>query len=80
MNECMYCMREGELRVSKSDGLDGDVYVCGSCWKLLKNPVTALPLLRGFLVTELRGQVPSDKLEDAVNKFMDIVSKWKPRQ
>lgn len=80
MKECTFCMHEGKLRASKSDGLNEDTYVCDSCWRLLKNPTTALPLLRGHLVMRLRNVLPEERLKPAINKFMGIISEWKPRQ
>jgi len=79
-NECEYCNKPGELRVSKGEGgIDRDVYVCNSCWKLLKDPRTALPLLRGHLTLSQRGIANPEQNEKSLNKFMGIISTWKPQ-
>lgn len=76
---CEYCNGPGELRAGKSDGLDREVYVCDSCWDLLKDPKTALPLLRGHITMHLKGKMPSDLLAKRVNKYMEMISAWKIR-
>ena len=78
-NLCEYCGAEGKPRLS-SDDLKYDVHVCDKCWKLLKNPVTALPLIRSHLTMELRGTMDSRKLGKLLNKYMEKISKWKPRE
>ena len=77
-NNCEYCNHEGILRVEKSTGVDHDVYVCGYCWKLLQNPVTALPLIRGHLTLNLRGFAPKEQLDRILNQYMEMLSHWKP--
>lgn len=79
MNDCAYCSMEGVFRVPKGENVDADVYVCDKCWKLLKNPRTALPLLRGHLAMTLRGKIPEDVLNQTLNKYMEEIAKWKPR-
>ncbi len=80
MNQCEFCMMEGIVRATAGDGLASDAHVCDKCWKLLQDPVTALPLLRGHLTLQLRGTMSPDKLEKALNAYMEMISKWKPRQ
>jgi hypothetical protein len=75
---CEYCDNPGILRVEKTDK-QNEVHVCDSCWKLLKNPTTALPLIRGHLVLNLRGKIPENMLEEMINKFMGIISGWQIR-
>lgn len=76
---CEYCGAPGVLRVEKQEGLDEDVYVCDDCWRLLKDPKTALPLMRGHLTMKLKGKMPPSALSRTVNKYMDLISAWKLR-
>lgn len=77
--ECMYCLAEGRVRATKEDGVDSDVHVCESCWLLLKNPKTALPLIRGHLAMSLKGSVPQATLDRMINAYMGKIAAWKPR-
>jgi hypothetical protein len=76
---CEYCGVSGVRRAGKEDGLDKDVFVCDRCWKLLKDPKTALPLLRGHLAMQLKGSVSPAKLDWMMNKYMGIVADWKAK-
>jgi hypothetical protein len=80
-NQCMYCTRSGTLRVSKeeSDQLVSDVHICDNCWRLLQNPSTALPLIRGHLTMTLGKTMPESKFNELMDNFMDMVSKFKPQ-
>lgn len=69
---CMYCGKPGTRRIEEADSS-----VCGKCWKLLQNPATALPLIRGHLTLTLRGTVPEDKLKLHIDKFMEQLATWK---
>lgn len=81
MNGCEYCGHAGTLRVSTDDpGVSENIYVCDKCWILLKDPTTALPLIRSYLTVSLRGSMPPEKLTEMINKYMKIISTWKPRQ
>jgi hypothetical protein len=74
---CEYCNKVGELRINKGEGGIGrDVFICNLCWKLLKNPVTALPLLRGHLTLSQRGIASPDHNKKMINKFMELISGW----
>lgn len=77
--DCEFCNQPGKLRTSMEEGPQIEAYTCNDCWELLKNPMTALPLIRGNLVANLRGQMPPSQLDATVNKFMDMISKWKLR-
>jgi hypothetical protein len=68
---CKFCLRPTETR----EGLS--VAVCASCWKLLQNPNTALPLIRGHLTLALRGKLPEAELKKRINQFMTMVADWK---
>lgn len=70
---CMYCSQEGTQRVPT----DPQSVVCEKCWKLLQNPATALPLIRGHVTMSLRGKVHPDRLEEMVQAFMGHISTWK---
>ena len=74
---CEYCDTDGVLRAGPADGLEKQVYVCESCWKLLKDPKTALPLLRGHITMQLRGTVSSPNLDQWINDYMAIIANWK---
>jgi len=76
---CEYCNAPGELRAGKKEGLGEDVYVCDGCWKLLKNPTTALPLLRGHLTMKLKGKMIPATLDRMMNKYMEMIAGWKIR-
>ena len=76
---CEYCNTPGVLRIGKKDGAESDVYVCDSCWKLLKNPKTALPLIRGHLTMKLKGRISPEQLNRMLNHYMGMISAWKPR-
>lgn len=67
---CNFCSNPGEDR--------GDsVSVCASCWSLLKDPKTALPLIRGTVTMQLRGTMPKAELDRVVNEFMARISEWR---
>lgn len=70
MTACMYCGSPAEQR------LDGDEEsgVCPGCWELLKDPGTALPLIRGHLTSSLRGKIPEDRLKASVDAFVSRLS------
>lgn len=67
---CSFCDHPG---VDRGD----EVVVCNSCWTLLQDPKTALPLIRGTVTMQMRGSLPKEKLERVVNDFMGMVSSWK---
>ena len=56
-----------------------ELHVCKGCWSLLKNPSTALPLLRGHLTLELRGKLGAHELKEMLESWMKVVSSWRPR-
>jgi hypothetical protein len=68
---CEYCGRHAEIDANLK------VAVCASCWKLLRNPTTALPLIRGHLTLTLRGKVSDNELKRRVDAFMAMISTWK---
>ena len=77
---CKYCMTKGILRMpAEETSSKKDIYVCDSCWKLLQDPKTALQLIRGQITLALRGTVPEPVLNMMLQKFMDEISTWKPR-
>jgi len=82
MSQCLFCSSKGIIRVEKSELCD-EVIICDKCFKLLKNPTTALPLIRGTLSLQLK-IIPKTDLQKAqyqktLDKFMEEISKWKPR-
>lgn len=78
---CMFCYGDGKLRVlaEEQPNVGEDTFVCGPCWALLQNPVTALPLMRGHLTLTERGKVPEAQLKKRVDKFIETVLPWKKR-
>ena len=78
--DCMFCYKPGSPRVEAGEveGIE-EMVVCGQCWKLLKDPKTALPLIRGHLSLTERGKISADQLKDRIDKFMGEISGWKPR-
>ncbi len=77
---CLFCYKPGAPRVEEGEVEGtGSLSVCDFCWKLLKDPKTALPLIRGHLSLTERGKIPADQLKDQINQFMGKISDWKPR-
>jgi len=75
---CHFCSRPGPLRAETGkDQVEEDVHVCEGCWDLLKDPATALPLIRGDLSISLRGTAPEAQLGRALNNFMERLSKFR---
>lgn len=77
-DKCEYCERPAPvISRAEENEIGEDVRVCGVCMNLLKDPATALPLIRGHLSIEGRHQGPHfrNRLED----FMGVISKWKTR-
>lgn len=68
---CEYCSRPAQPRPELETG------VCNSCWQLLQNPATALPLIRGHLTVTLKGTVPDDVLKKRIDAFMQMIAGWK---
>jgi len=68
--KCNYCKKPGRERIP-------DIYVCNGCWKILQDPKTALPFLRGHLTLELRGSIPEHTLKKQINIFMEHAVKLK---
>lgn len=73
--KCLYCLRDGILRDEENQ-----IFVCDGCWFLLQKPITALPLIRSHLTQKLSGKIPKKELEKSINKFMELISKFKPKQ
>lgn len=73
---CEFCSRPGDVISSADENdLKENVYTCKSCLKLLKNPATALPLIRGHLSINNRNYGPTFKND--IEKFMGMLSSWK---
>lgn len=76
---CYFCTRPGKLCV-KADQKDPggeNSYVCDQCWRLLQNPATALPLIRGDLAISLRGTMPENRLKAILDKYMEKLATFK---
>jgi len=76
---CEYCSKPGIRWAGPEDGLEKEMFICRGCLKILRNPQTALPFLRGHLSMELRGQIPEQKLSQMINQFMQAISKFHPK-
>ena len=78
---CATCHEPGgTLRVSEEESpATGDIYVCDGCWSLLRDPKTALPLIRGHLTLTGRQFYDRDELKRRVDGFMERVRKLGPR-
>ena len=78
---CNFCNRAGPIRVSvdEEESINEDIYVCNQCWKLLQNPATALPLIRGDLSISLRGKMPKAYLQKSIDAFIEKISEMKPK-
>jgi hypothetical protein len=80
MNNCTYCDKLGELRVSADENvLKKDIFVCDLHWKILNDPKTALPFIRGMVTLKNRGKEDPDVLKKKIDKFMNDISSWKRR-
>lgn len=74
---CMFCMKGHALvRATAKETGSEDARACDSCWKLMKDPRTALPLMRGHLTMTLRGHGEPD-LEKKIQSFMDVVKDFR---
>lgn len=75
---CWFCDRPGGLVAPKGeDGISKDVFLCPACKKLLKKPETALPLIRGRITLEHREG--GARMKRRIDRFMEIISSWRPR-
>lgn len=79
--ECTFCYKPGKLRVKAMEQPDvgEDTHICDLCWKLLKNPATAIPLMRGHLTLTGRGKIPEAQLKFQVDQFVEKILPWKKR-
>jgi hypothetical protein len=76
---CEYCLRTSPRRVEAGKGeSDRDMFVCGMHWKLLQDPRTAIPLIRGTMASRLRGRAPSSFLNRIMESYMSKLEKLKP--
>lgn len=76
---CEYCSGSGPERVSTGEGVEKPVYVCATCWKMMKDPRKAIPLMRGNTALNLRGKMSEEDFKKMAEAFFLEVSKWKPR-
>lgn len=76
---CNYCSGRGARRGGAEDGLAEPLYVCDRCFALLKNPATALALIRGDASLELRGVVPEPQAKRMVDLLIAGLQRLRPR-
>lgn len=73
---CEYCKSVGPARIRAGEGgASQDVFVCDQHWKILKDPKTALPFIRGVLTLKIRGSAPPSYLDRLINKYMEMLTK-----
>lgn len=77
---CEYCGRPGPMRLEEGKDSDRDAYVCEIHWTLLSNPVTALPLIRGTVTSNLRGLGPPSSVGRVVNGFISRLERLTTRK
>jgi len=78
MSNCIFCRGKGVPRImAEETDLKEELSVCNYCWKLLQNPKTALPLIRGHLSLTMRGKMPAEYLKFQIDKFMEKIADWK---
>jgi hypothetical protein len=66
-------MNKGKLRVEKDDeNSPFDLFICDGCWRLLKNPATAIPLIRGDLSISLRDNKMKSHIDNFISKLMEL--------
>lgn len=75
---CEYCMVKSPPFMGPPE-IEVQTYLCSSCLKLLRNPATALPLIRGNLTMKMNGKIPEDRLKRMLNSYMSKISEFKPR-
>ena len=78
---CTFCGKTGLVRVRKGENnCPEDMAVCEMHWKILKNPSTALPFLKGVTMAEIRfrSQDKENDLKTAEIMF-ESISKWRPK-
>ena len=77
---CLYCTNEAPVRVTAEEsGMDSDLRVCRMHWGILKNPITAMPFLRGVAASRLRGLPDSEsKLNEVLDSYMSKLAEMKP--
>lgn len=78
---CYYCDKEGELKVRKGDnGAPQDIHCCTMHWKILNDPKTAIPFLRGVFAVQIRTSSSDlDADRKAADDLINAMSKWKKR-
>jgi hypothetical protein len=77
---CLFCDKPSPLRV-KANTVENnrDLHVCDMHWKILQNPHTALPFLRGVSMMQLqRDEIKYDgTVKKLVEGYFDSIAKWK---
>lgn len=79
--KCTYCKTDGLLRVSQGEmGNPKDLYVCDGHWKILQNPQTAIPFIRGYFASEMRQNAKNySGKEEQVLKLIESLKGLRPR-
>ncbi len=71
---CEYCGKNAPEFMKELE-----VFLCGACKKLLANPATALPLIRGHLTLKLRGTIREETLKKWIDDYMNLLSSLKKK-
>lgn len=76
---CHYCGEDGPRVGGPEDGLSGPLFVCARCTGLLRDPATAMPLIRGDASIGLRGVLPEAEARKVVDALVEGLMQLKPR-
>lgn len=78
--KCEYCRSPGARRVAKGEGgAAEDVFVCDPHWRVLQNPKTAIPFIRGVVTSRLRGKMLPTVLKRVVDSYIERLEKLRPK-
>lgn len=80
--KCYYCERDGLLRVKKGEaGAPSDISCCDMHWKILQNPKTAIPFLKGVFSMQIRATSSERESDEvAANDLIEKLSKWQNKK
>lgn len=70
---CNFCQLPTQRQVGTTEI---PVYLCEKCESLLKNPESAMRLLRGHLSMKLRGTATEEQLEQLIEKGIEALQQF----